>query len=546
MSLSPVCEFVDRNAGRLDIGVHLRGSDEAPDTGFVLRLRPRWGSRSVTVAAVVSQRVDSVGRRTHSALRFTVAIEHLGTGAFQLEIARAGDQTWVPVGTTPGLLACARPMPVGTRRMQVLPGTGRSAVWVRLSSWTRAARLGWHIRNWTRELAFAARGRRFTWVRPVRALTRPFVPPGQIWLIGERPETARDNGFAFFAHLRQQRPDDPIYYVIAKDSPSADAVAELGHVVWHSSLQHRILMLHAAVLANAYSIKHMLPSRWRPGAYMNQCAWRVGAFRVYLKHGVHLSPDAVKRSSGGYDLVLTVGAQETEALAATSGYAAAQLQPTGLARYDNLVPERPSRTVLFMPTWRRYLVPRLFGADDSALVPYQGSSYQQFVHGLLESADLAALLERHDLRMVVVPHYNLTGLLRPEHLASSRITLLDGATADIPRLLRSCALLLTDYSSVQFDVAYVGAPVIYAQFDREEYAAGHGGTSWFETSRDGFGPVETTVAGVLGGLERYAQAGFVRERAYDERVGRVFTHDDHENCARIARAIDSLRAGVTG
>lgn len=48
MSLSPVCEFVDRNAGRLHIGVHLRGRDEQPEAQFRLRLRPRWGGPAVT------------------------------------------------------------------------------------------------------------------------------------------------------------------------------------------------------------------------------------------------------------------------------------------------------------------------------------------------------------------------------------------------------------------------------------------------------------------------------------------------------------------
>lgn len=540
MTIRPVCEFVERSCDRLTIAVHLRGADEAAESWFRLRLRPRWGQPVMTVQAPVLDRVNTVGRRTRAALRFTVPLDRLRNGAVRLEIAPMDADVWTPVGTTPGLLACARPEPIGSRRLQVLPAAGSSTTWLRISSWSRAARAAWMLRNAAREAAFVLHGRRFTWVRPLRLLTKPFVPRGPIWLLGERRETARDNGFAFFAHLRRERPEAPIYYVIAKDSPMVAGVAPLGHVVWHSSLRHRILMLHAAVLANAYSIKHMLPSRWRPGAYMNQCAWRVGARRVYLKHGVHVSPDAVKRSNGGYDLVATVGRSEADALAATSGYTAVQLRHTGLARYDNLVPERPSRTVLFMPTWRRYLVPKLFGSDDTVLVGYQGSTYQRFVHGLLANDALAKTLQRHDLTLQVVPHYNLAGLLHPDHLGSDRITILDGTTADIPQLLRSCALLLTDYSSVQFDVAYVGAPVVYAQFDRDEYATGHGATSWFDAQQDGFGPVVTTIRDTVRILDAYAARGFVREAHYDERVARVFAHEDQGNCARIAAAVDGL------
>ena len=541
MTFRPVCELVDRATDHLVIGVRLLGADEEPTARFRLRLRTRWGAVVLTISAGIAERVDYAGTRTLSALRFTVPTDRLPNTALRLELAGDQSQTWLPVATTPGLLACSRPEPLGQRRLQVLPAAGRSATWLRLSSWTRGARLGWAVRNAARELAFIAHSRRFTWVRAVRMLTRPVAPRGQVWLIGERPESARDNGFALFAHLRAERPQAPVFYVIARDSPMAETVAALGHVVWHSSWRHRLLMLHAHVLANAYSIKHMLPSRWRPGAYMNQCAWRVGARRVYLKHGVHLSPDAVKRANGGYDVVLTVGERETRALARTSGYGSTQLHQTGLARYDLLVPQRSSRTVLFMPTWRRYLVPRLFGSQDEALVPYQGSTYQRFVHGLLDSDELAALLEREELRMVVVPHYNLTGLLRPEHLASDRIELLDGATADIPQLLRSCALLLTDYSSVQFDVAYLGRPVVYAQFDREEYAQGHGGHSWFEPVRDGFGPVTTTVPETLQVLEGYARADFSREPQYGQRVEQMFAHRDRQNCARIVTVLDSLR-----
>jgi len=545
MNLRPVCEFVDADGGTLAIAIHLRGADEKAGTVFQLRLNRRWGAPAVTVQAPVVDRVNTVGRRTRAALRFSVPIDQIPDGAVRLEIARKDSDAWVPVATTPGLLACSRPESLGERRMQVLPAAGRPATWIRVSTEHRLARFGWALRNIVREMAFVMYGRRFTWVRPLRLLTAPLVPRRPIWLVAERRETARDNGFALFSYLRRTRPNDPIYYVIAKDSPMADEVARLGHVVWHSSLRHRLLMLHAAVLANAYSIKHMLPSRWHPGAYMNQCAWRVGAYRVYLKHGVHLSPDAVKRANGGYDVVLTVGPQETEALARTSGYTARQLRETGLSRYDRLVPERPSRTILFMPTWRRYLVPKLFGSDD-ALVAYEGSTYQQCVHGLLASTQLADALDRHRLNLQVVPHYNLTGLLQSKHLGSERITILEGTTADIPHLIRSCALLLTDYSSVQFDVAYLGAPVVYWQFDRDEYAAGHGGTSWFDTQRDGFGPITSTIAETVRRIDAYAQSGFERESLYTERVDRVFAHKDTDNCRRITQVLEELVPAAYG
>lgn len=539
MALQPLCEYIDRSGTRLVIAVWLRGRDAPAGSRFTLRLRTRSGRHTTVAHATVSSRVNTFGVWTNSALTFEVDCADLPAGAYRLDLSPAEAPGYVRVQPTTGVLANSRPEAVGDRRIQVLPAAGRPLVWLRISSWSPRERLAWSLRNVVREVAFIAHGRRFFWVRAARLLTRPFVPRGAIWLIGERPETARDNGRALFRYLRTHRPDANVYYVVAAKSPMRSAVAPLGNVVHHSSWRHRILMLHADVLANAYSIKHMLPSRWHPGAYMKQCAWRLGALRVYLKHGVHLSPYALKRANGGYDLLATVGPGETRAIAGTSGYGD-QLAQTGLARYDDLGPQPPSRTILLMMTWRRYLVPTLFSGDDSGVIPYAGSTYQEFVDGFLGSERLRAMLESADANLLVVPHYNLAPVLTLPDVASERITILDGATADIPRLLRNCDLLVTDYSSVHFDVAYVGTPVIYAQFDEEDFQTGHGSTSWFDSARDGFGPVTADLDTTIDAVQHYADRAFVREPHYAARVQEVFAHRDDRNSERIAEAIDDL------
>ncbi|MGO1165511.1 MAG: CDP-glycerol glycerophosphotransferase family protein [Janibacter sp.] len=555
MAAPPVCEYLDVSESHLRFSVRLIGEDRSPGDAFSLRLTSRWGRVVATASAEVVPRVNTLGVWVRSALVFEVPVESLPEGSFRLELVEQGPPTGaegrtapsadpVPVAPSPGLLAAARPRSIGRRRVQVFPAAGRPVAWVRVAADTAPARARWHLRNALVDVAFAAHLRRFTWVRTARLLTRPFVPRGPVWLIGERPETARDNGRALFAHLRESRPAAHVYYVIAEDSPMRAAVDPLGQVITHSSWRHRVMMLHADVLINAYSIKHMLPSRWHPSGYMRQCAWRVGAVRVYLKHGVHLSPYAMKRASGGYDLVATVGDREAEALAETSGYRD-QLVVTGLARYDALVPPRePSRTVLFMPTWRRYLAPTLFSGEDSAQVAYEGSTYQAFMDDFLGSERLAELLRTHDLTLQVVPHYNLRSLLRAEDVDSERVEVLDAATADIPALLRSCDLLVTDYSSVQFDVAYVGTPMVYCQFDEGEYTTGHSAFSWFDPRQDGFGPVTRDADATVSAMEHYAQRGFVREGRYGDRVSAVFAYEDHDNCERLAESIDAL-AGTT-
>ncbi|MET0821031.1 MAG: CDP-glycerol glycerophosphotransferase family protein, partial [Aeromicrobium sp.] len=390
------------------------------------------------------------------------------------------------------------------------------------------------------------RRRPFAFVQPLRVATWPLFVGREIWLVGERADTARDNGYHLFTYLRRERSDVRAYYVLDRSSDRFDELSRLGRVVRHSSLRHRLLMVHATVLANAYSIKHMVPSQWPKQHYMRQLGWRTGAYRVYLKHGINDKTTDVRRRTGGYDLYLTASSRETAAIRHTSGYDR-QVVETGLPRFDALVPTPPSRTILFMPTWRRYLAPELYSSElltqgASGEVPFEGSTYQRFVDGLLTSPRLQVLLAQHDHRFELMPHYNLQAHYADRARGGDRVAVLDAAASDIQDVMRRCDLFLTDYSSVHFDLAYLGTPLIYTHFDREEFAAGHAEPSWFDHERDGFGPVTHDVESTIDAIEAYLVGDRRRHAVYDERAQAAFTFHDRDNSRRTVEAIETLVA----
>ena len=230
---------------------------------------------------------------------------------------------------------------------------------------------------------------------------------------------------------------------------------------------------------------------------------------------------------------------ETAAARETSGYDR-QVVETGLPRYDALLPTPRSRTILFMPTWRLYLAPKLFSGSAKGSVPFEGSTYQRFVVNLLTSPRLLRLLDEHDHRLQLLPHYNLRDHLTDVPVSSVRVEVLDGAAPDIQDVLRSCDLLVTDHSSVQFDVAYLGTPVVYAQFDEDEYRERHAAPSWFDVERDGFGPVVHDLKATIDAIEHYLDRDCRREPDYDARAERTFTRRDRDNSRRTVEAIDAL------
>lgn len=376
----------------------------------------------------------------------------------------------------------------------------------------------------------------------VRRLTAPLVGRRQVWLVGERTGTAQDNGFHLFRYLRTQHPRRRVYYVIDKSSAHYERVKVYGKVVNHSSLRHRFLLLHASVLADAYSISYLIPRQWNRDHYARHLAWRIGAFRVYLKHGVHMSPNAFKRGTTGYDMVLTVTEKETRSLAAASGYEK-QLAEVGLPRYDALTPSTPTRTVLFMSTWRRYLVPKVFGGENKDQTPYEGSEYQRFMSAFLRSERLHEMLRKQSYRLIFLPHHNLASYFANHTTGGERISIADTNGTSFQDLIRGCDAFITDHSSVNFDIAYLGTPMIYARFDAEEFERRHVAPSWFNHERDGFGPVTYDLDSTLDALDELLRRNCEQDEKYARRIEATFTYRDRNNCERVVSAVDRMLIG---
>ena len=527
---------------------------EAPPWGYEIALERAGTNEDVLIVpATIEQRVFTNGVRCWENLRARVPLSGLPEGNFRVVVR-------VPTSTEafrPRRYARATPGATAPARTQFLPRTGdRPAsrylvntrgrdghTWISVQHGDSPSdRRRWERTLLRKDLHTVLRDRSAGWrmraARLVRLVTRPFFAHREIWIVGERADTAQDNGWHLFRHLRTTHPERAVYYVIDPASPHRERVADLGNVVAHSSWRHQLLMLHASVLANAYSINHMVPRQWPLRAYTHHLAWRVGALRVYLKHGVNVQANAVKRGTGGYDLYLAANEGEATALRTSARYGD-HVQVTGLARYDALVKAPSSRTILFMPTWRRYLVPKLFGGEDAeAKIPFEGSTYQRFLQDFLSSPRLHEMLERHDYRLEFLPHYNLAQYLEDLELTSPRTSRADTRTRTFSEILGGCDAFVTDHSSVHFDVAYLGTPVVYAHFDPEEYNEGHASVLWFDEAVHGFGPVVRTADEVIDALDEILSRGCTVEPRYQANAEAAFPFRDRENCRRIVAEIE--------
>ena len=113
---------------------------------------------------------------------------------------------------------------------------------------------------------------------------------------------------------------------------------------------------------------------------------------------------------------------------------------------------------------------------------------------------------------------------------TKNIKILDTKT-DIQKVLKESEILITDYSSVYMDFAYMNKPVMYFQFDYEEYRKRQYQDGYFSYKDDGFGPVCDNAEDLIKDFISITKKGL--DKKYCDRMNKFFELKDQNNCDRI-------------
>lgn len=366
-------------------------------------------------------------------------------------------------------------------------------------------------------------------------------PPGRllygkkgIWLVSERGTDARDNGYHFFRYMREKHPEIECVYVIANDSPDRERVARLGRTVNYRSIRHYLLLFGAKYLISTHFMGYTPDCDFYK--YIQAKAGRklLPGRSVFLQHGITKDnmPD-LYREKTALNLFICGAKPEYDYISQNWHYRPGEVRYTGFARFDALQSGPLRRQVLIMPTWRSWLE---YAADASEAGMLESSFFRRW-SSLLRNDRLAELAREYGVQFVFYPHYRVQKYIGAFSSASSDIVIADFARYDVQQLLRESMLLVTDYSSVFFDFAYMHKPVLHYQFDEAEYRARHYAQGYFDYRRDSFGEVVTKEEELIDLIERYLSDGCRLKDGYRRRIDGFFPLHDRRNCERIYQAI---------
>lgn len=369
-------------------------------------------------------------------------------------------------------------------------------------------------------------------------LIRRLTKNKPIYLFMDRIDSAHDNGEVLWKYALSQKDNIKKYFIIDKNSEDYNRLSKIGNVIAFKSLKHQLMFLFADKIISSHPEEDVLNpffSREFDTDTRRFVAGLITLKRYFIEHGVaqyNLS-DWLKKYNINIHYYLTSSDFETEGEFKNLSYPREIYHTLGMPRFD-ILENNVSKQILICPTWRF----KIMGDDDKAKLRFINSEYYKFLQSILNNDRLIELSEKHGCKLIFKPHPRLTHIVD----CSTEETYVD--LLNIPKnieisynesyteLLSNSALMITDYSSVAFDFAYLEKPLIYYQADEIPHERGY-----FDYETMGFGDVILDENLLMDKIEFFINNNFTNEDKYIQRKRLFFKYQDKNNSKRVYDSI---------
>ncbi|MGC0271072.1 bifunctional glycosyltransferase/CDP-glycerol:glycerophosphate glycerophosphotransferase [Glutamicibacter soli] len=369
------------------------------------------------------------------------------------------------------------------------------------------------------------------------------------WILVDRDIQANDNAEHLYRYIYNNRPDINAWFAIRKDSKDWERLAKEGFkLVDFGSLEYFLLLRNSINLISS-QVDHYIVNPFERGA-RGGYPWKF----TFLQHGI--TQNNVSRWLNGKPIELFVTASKHEFTDLTMEnseyrFTSKEVQLTGFPRFDrlyNLSSQRPKQDLLLlMPTWRRSLLGDQINDGNlrSKIDAFSNSKYAKAYEQLLGSSELRDYAQKNGLKIGFMPHPNMSPYLK-DFTVPNYVEIYSYETSNVQDLILRSKVCITDYSSVAFDAAYAGTPVVYYQFDQQEF---YDGTHVFrkgnwDYSKNGLGPVCLSLQEIMQSLNQISNNGFNFSSLYSERLQYTFGTRHGESCRNVVQAVEDLRSPV--
>lgn len=358
----------------------------------------------------------------------------------------------------------------------------------------------------------------------------------QIWLFADRILKADDNAEHLYRYLLKKHPEKRAYFVLSKASKDYQRLKNEGFkMLSPTSLLFLLLLFKADKIISSHI------DRYFYGAF-GKDTLKTKDF-IFLQHGITKDDISTWLNERKINLLTCATKDEFNSIVKNpSPYQLSQKEVkfTGFARHDALLlGKKTKRQILIMPTWRKNITGQ-FSKKLGKRRLNEGffkSLYFKRWSEFLQSLELKNLCQKHKYTVIFNPHQDIKPYISGFNLPSY-IKVLNQTS--LQELFQTSALLITDFSSVGFEMAYLSKPVIYYQFDEKDFFETQWQKGYFDYEKNGFGPVVKTLKDLFYELENLLKNGAKPNKRALKNIKKTFKFKDAKCCERIYEAIIAL------
>lgn len=387
-------------------------------------------------------------------------------------------------------------------------------------------------------------------LRGLNILAYPFYRNKRIWLFMDLPQVAGDNALELFKYVNsidinvkpafvleispQQEYDyltgsklDKIKRLLSLTEKSEQfrELEKIGKVIAYRSLKHRLYTIFCEFIITSHPDNTIIYPFWGNYAHLSGL---MKPKTVFLQHGV--TKDNVSEWLNEFDkplaMLSTVSDAEKESFKSPEyGYSPDIIKTLGFPRFDRLE-NHDRKEIVLMPSWRRQL-------DQLSAEDFVKTNFYKHFNELLCDEEIISFAKQHGYKVIFKPHRNL-------HKFVSTFTkhpdvIFDLNLKNYTETFNNSSLIVTDYSSIAFDFAYLKKPLIYYQFDNNYHFNVE--EAYFQYERDGFGPVARSHEELKAEILRIIENGCQMDEEYERRVDEFFKYIDRNNSKRVVEEI---------
>lgn len=360
---------------------------------------------------------------------------------------------------------------------------------------------------------------------------------GSVWLFSDRIDNAGDSGEVVFKYICEHTPKGvrPIFTIgRAASDEVKNRLEAIGEVVYFEDTEFKYYFLLADKIISSSAGEFTI------NAFEDDRPYFVDMYHFdfyFMNHGVNCGDCSawLNHYNKNIKIFFNTGVNERQAIIdGRYNMTADQCVITGLPRFDALYDDR-KKQLLVLPSWRKSIK----GAydDKTSSVYYDGfvnTDYYKFYNGLINDERLLAKMREKGYTGLFCLH----PIFRKQAVDFQKndVFAINEGFIDYNKVFAESSVMVTDYSTIAFDFAYLKKPIVYTQFDKEEfYKTQTYDKGFFEYERDGFGPVCYDLDSAVDALIKIIDKDC--ENDYIDRVTNFFVNLDKNNSKRVIDAV---------